>query len=104
LLSIDITQPITITTLSDLYRHSRIAKGLQLSIEDFNFILLITLNGQPVKSLKDLLQVIDFVDWLSKTPLKVADLIFILHGTENSSQQYKLTADALIQNILSIQK
>lgn len=103
LLSIDLTQPITIPVLSDLYRHARIARGLKMTIEDFFHALRLVLNGQPVRTFDQLQQLIDFSAWLENTPLKVADLDFILSGTENTTNQYINTKDLIVQKVLDIQ-
>jgi hypothetical protein len=102
-LGIDLAQPITIPVLSNLYRHARIARGLKWTIEDFIFAMGLVLNGQPVQNFDDIQKLADFADWLQKTPLKIADIVFILAGTENSTNQYRNTADTLAAKVLEIQ-
>lgn len=104
LLSIDLTQPITIDVLSRLYRHARVAKALKMNIEDFNNALLLVLNGQPLKNLEDIEKPIEFSDWLKKSPLKISELVFILRGIETTSNKYKIDLGTISEKVLEIQK
>ncbi len=103
LLAIDLTQPITPIILSDLYRQARIARGLKISIEDLINAIGLVLNGQPPRSLEDIQSLADFSEWMQTTPLKIADLVFIIDGTENSSNQFKNTRDNITPKVLEIQ-
>src|SRR5204863_6788524 len=87
LLGINLAQPITIAILSNLYMHARIARGLKMTIEDFINALGLILGAQPVKTFDDIESLVTFSDWLQTTPVKIPDLVFIINGTENSSNQ-----------------
>ncbi|HEX2683964.1 MAG TPA: Tc toxin subunit A, partial [Ferruginibacter sp.] len=102
-LSINLSQPITIAVLSNLYRHARIARGLRWTIEDLVYVMGLVLNGQPVQTFDDIQKLVDFSDWLQKTPLKIGDIVFILQGTETSTNQYSNTLDTLSAKVLEIQ-
>jgi hypothetical protein len=101
-LAVDLTQPVDLATLSFLFRHVRLAKSLKFSIEDFLGAATLMLNGQPVKKFSDIEKLIEFNTWLRKSRFKLADLVFILEGTESSQRKFKSTRDSLTEKLFSI--
>lgn len=103
LLSVDLSQPIGNKILSDLYRHSRIARSLKMTIEDLNSALLLVNDGNYLKTIDDIEKLVDFSEWLKKSPLKAGEMVFIIKGDETSGTRYDTTAETLASKILEIQ-
>lgn len=102
-LSIDLTQTTTVSTLSDLYRHVRIAGALGLTIEELIHAAALALNRGPIRKLDDIQKLIGLVEWMAKSPLSISEAVFILHGTENGSVRFAYDLQAVAQMVLGVQ-
>ncbi len=90
--------------LSNLFRHCRIARGLNLSIEDLIGAMQILFQDGFIDHTDRLHQLIEFNKWLKKSPFSVSDLLFILKGIETSQKQFQSNTESTAAAILEIQK
>lgn len=106
LLDIDTTvdQAINKTLLSRLFRQSRIARGLRWSIETYAGALDLVLNGSPALNADQLLTLVDFQEWLQRSPLKIPDLLFVLRGVESSARSFRHDLASSAAAVYKIQK
>ena len=91
-------------TLSVLYRHTKLAKALKLSIEDFLHAVVLSQESPDsyISTIEDVKQLITFTEWLKTTPFSVGELWFILRGEESSRATYTIAPEqiaALVQKI-----
>ncbi len=103
LFNIDISQEVNISNLSSLYRQARIAKSLKWNIIEFRTVLRLILNDQPVQSMDDMEDLLRFAKWFRKSPLKIAQLKFILTGEESNEIKYKYDSESVYELIQEIQ-
>jgi len=92
--------------VSNLFRYSRIARGLKWTIEDLIGTMQILFSGAPINKLDlgHVRKLIEFNKWLQKSPLSVSDLLFILNGTETSLKQFESNNTSSAAAVLEIQK
>ena len=90
--------------ISLLYRHAKLARALQLSIEDFIDVLSLVFDPTQmvVKSAEQILQMMDFCDQLDKWNLSPQEMVFIVNGTSTSNITYNTTTDVLSSMIDAI--
>ena len=91
--------------LSLLYRHTRVARALNLPIEDFirALQLLFDPSGLALTSLDQIEDLIAFASWLKASPFSTADLRFILAGAETGAAKYANTPVTVAQLVQQVQ-
>jgi hypothetical protein len=106
LLEVDTTtdQLIDRNLLSMLFRHTRIAKGLKLSIEDFLNAIKLKLNGDAISQLSHIHDLIEFVYWQKSSPFNISEIRLILQGEESSSVKFENNIASAVSTVLEIQK
>jgi Tc toxin complex TcA C-terminal TcB-binding domain/Neuraminidase-like domain/Salmonella virulence plasmid 28.1kDa A protein/Putative peptidoglycan binding domain len=99
--------------ISKIYRHIRLAKALEFSIEDFIQALHLifpdvassSTGALPVTKIEQIHKLIEFRDWLkANSQFSVSNLRFILKGEENHSAKYKVNLEAVVAMVQEIQK
>lgn len=98
-----VDQQLDYAIISQLFRHSRIARGLKWTIEDLIGAMQILFSGASIDQLDHVHKLIEFNKWLQKSSLSVSDLLFILNGTEASLKQFKSNNTSSAAAILEIQ-
>jgi hypothetical protein len=91
--------------LSLLYRHVRIARALNLRIEDFTQALQLIFEPSRIvlTTLDQIEQLIAFTTWLRTSPLSIAELRFILAGVETGPATYSNTSATVTQVVQQVQ-
>lgn len=76
--------------LSLLYRHARLARSLKYNVADFVTVLGLVFDPahQVVETLDQVDLLRDFAAWQKKSPFSLAEIVFILHGSESASVRY----------------
>jgi hypothetical protein len=95
--------------ISLLYRHTRLAKALKLTIEDFIVALKLNFamsgnNAIVVRDLQQVFKLIEFKEWIKNTQFKVSELNYILLGRESRIVKSKMTLDNVANLVLEIQR
>jgi len=87
-IDISVDQQLDYPLATKLYRHARISRALKWSIEDLITAANILFPRNKISKIKQLHQLIEFNEWLQKSPLSISDLAFIIDGKETSSRQF----------------
>ena len=97
LLKIDLENDITVdhSVLSNLYRNTRLAKNMGLTIEEYVGLCELLLGNNAPKELKEIDEIVQFNIWLQDSVFNVSKLLFILKGKENSNHAYGITHEDL---------
>jgi hypothetical protein len=76
--------------VSRLYRQSRLASGLKLSIENFVASANISVGGEEIKSVQGVIELVENKKWIETTPFSFQNLDFIINGVENTGNRYSI--------------
>lgn len=96
---------LDLSAISLLYRHTKLAKALGLSIEDFIQALHLNYSGNPVvTTLQQIHQLIEFRDWLKSSKFNVPKLRFVLKGEESVEMQYAVDLMSVGTIVQEVQK
>jgi len=84
--------------LSLLYRYAKLSKALKISIEDCLYLVSMALKlPEKLNTIENILKVIDFMEWLQKTPNTIAWLWEILNEDKQvKSLIKKIQADKVL--------
>lgn len=90
--------------VSLLYRYTRLANGLHISIEDLLHVASLQFPDadMPISHIDHTRKLIDFLDWFKTTPLSIAELWFILKGEESSQVRYQISEKQILNLIKTI--
>jgi hypothetical protein len=91
--------------LSLLYRHVRLARALQLSIDDLirGLQLLFEPGSAVISSLDQIRQLVVFSGWLRRSPFTTSELRFVLDGIESAPVKYANTIESAAGVVLQVQ-
>ena len=93
-------------TLSRLYRHTKLAHSLNLSIGDFLKAVKLNMPSPDayISKIEDIQQMIDYMDWLETTPFTTGELWKIVNSESDETEQpLQLISETLELNIVSKQ-
>lgn len=92
LLGIDTAQPVNLdkAILSRLYRQSKMASALKLRVNEYASAI-----PGEIKTINDILALIDRKTWIGTTPFNFQDIDFILNKRENAQNKYRNTKDSV---------
>lgn len=82
-------QTIDYVALSRLYRYARLSRALKWSVGDLLLVTKNMVSGNESTIIERLHQLIEFNSWLKKSPFSIAELAFIIDGTESSSRKFE---------------
>ncbi|WP_340199995.1 neuraminidase-like domain-containing protein [Ascidiimonas sp. W6] len=105
-LGIDITldQQLNYSKVTKLYRHARVCRALKWSVEDLIIAANILFSGSEISNLAQIHDLIEFNDWLKKSPFSLSDLTFIIEGKETGTIRYESRNERIAKSVLEIQK
>jgi len=96
--SLDLTADLTITIsiLSDLYRATRIARGLAWDIYQYQSACSLVLNNVPAKGLNNIHLLISLKEWIDEFSLSIDSVHFIISGQESNQITFKVNREELV--------
>lgn len=97
-------QRLDYAIVSRLYRHTRISRALKWSVEELIATAHVLFSGNEVSTLEQLQQLIAFDDRVKKSPFSIAELSFILNGTETSALSFDSSLENSAAAIWAIQR
>lgn len=105
LLGVDtsVDQVIGIDLISALYRHALLARGLQLSVEDFVNLLQLLPGAGPVTAPAQTTPLAELASWFRTAPLSIAEVLLIVKGSESSGRQFTATVNTVAAAVIEIQ-
>lgn len=86
-----------------LYRQSRLASGLKLSIENFVAAVKTGIVEVEVTSVSEIIRLIAYTQWILTTPFSFLNIDFILNGTGSPDNKFAYTQEKVKTLVTEVQ-
>ncbi len=88
--------------ISNMYRHTRIARALKISIEELIQAIGLVAEGKSLTDLEVIFKIVELINWQKSASFSMSDLQLITQELANAPFTYKNTEASLVNGLIQI--